>query len=87
MDIKEVLYRSVSRVSGVEESYFKPETGFMEVGMDEIYMEELADDIRGEFDLDFSDEDFQALTTLGQAIEFIERALAEKTAKAEGAGG
>ncbi|HDP69917.1 MAG TPA: acyl carrier protein [Actinobacteria bacterium] len=58
---------------GVDESAVKSETSFInDLGADSLDIVELIMAIEEEFGLEISDEDAETITTVGQAVEYIE---------------
>ena len=64
---------------GVKESEVVPEASFTaHLGADSLDTVEMIMDFENAFDIKIADEDAEKITTVGEAIEHIEKALAEK---------
>ena len=58
---------------GVDESEVKPEASFREdLGADSLDVVELVMELEDEFDMEISDEDAEKISTVGDAISYIE---------------
>lgn len=58
---------------GVDDSAVKPETSFIDdLGADSLDIVELVMALEEEFGLEISDEDAEKITTVGEALKYIE---------------
>jgi acyl carrier protein len=61
---------------GVDESEVKPESNFKEdLGADSLDVVELVMELEDEFDMEISDEDAEKISTVGDAVNYIESNL------------
>ncbi len=59
---------------GVEESRIVPEANFLDdLGADSLDIVELIMEFEEEFDLEISDEDAETITTVGAAVDYINK--------------
>ena len=59
---------------GVEESRVVPEANFLDdLGADSLDIVELIMEFEEEFDIEISDEDAETITTVGAAIDYIDK--------------
>lgn len=59
---------------GVEESEVKPEASFTnDLGADSLDVVELVMELEDEFDMEISDEDAEGMSTVGDAVAYIEK--------------
>ncbi|ANU19675.1 acyl carrier protein [Planococcus plakortidis] len=59
---------------GVEESEVKPEASFTDdLGADSLDVVELVMELEDEFDMEISDEDAEGMSTVGDAVTYIEK--------------
>ncbi|HSI66950.1 MAG TPA: acyl carrier protein [Planococcus sp. (in: firmicutes)] len=59
---------------GVEESEVKPEASFTgDLGADSLDVVELVMELEDEFDMEISDEDAESMSTVGDAVTYIEK--------------
>ncbi len=73
MTIQERLAGIISEKLGVEPAEVIPEARFIEdLGADSLDIVELIMDLEDEFDLEIPDEEAEKLTTVGEAIKYIE---------------
>lgn len=64
---------------GVDPNQITPEASFVEdLGADSLDTVELVMAFEEEFDIEIPDEDAEKLTTVGKAMEYLEKRLAEK---------
>lgn len=57
---------------GIPEEDIRPESDFIDdLGADSLYLNEIVYEIEEEFDLRVPDEAFDALRTVGQAVDYI----------------
>ena len=59
---------------GVEESEVKPAASFTgDLGADSLDVVELVMELEDEFDMEISDEDAESMSTVGDAVTYIEK--------------
>ncbi|RNF40630.1 acyl carrier protein [Planococcus salinus] len=59
---------------GVEENEVKPEASFTgDLGADSLDVVELVMELEDEFDMEISDEDAESMSTVGDAVAYIEK--------------
>jgi acyl carrier protein len=76
MDIKAKVTELIVEELGVEASEVTLEASFIEdLGADSLDTVELIMKFEEEFDIDIADEDAESLTTVGKAIEYLEKQL------------
>jgi len=64
---------------GVDPSEITPEASFIDdLGADSLDTVELVMALEEEFDIQIDDEDAEKLTTVGKALEYLKKRLAEK---------
>ncbi len=78
LSIEHRVIAAIARSKRVEADTIGPETTFEELGMDSLDAIELLFEIEEEFDLTVEDDAVQGKETVGQVIEALRRALAEK---------
>ena len=76
MDVSDIVAKIVIDQLGVDESEITPEASFLEdLGADSLDIVELVMAFEEEFDLEIPDEDAEGITTVGDAVEYIEERL------------
>ena len=76
MDVKAKVIELIVEELGVEASEVTIEASFIEdLGADSLDTVELIMKFEEEFDIDIADEDAEGLTTVGKAIEYLEKKL------------
>ncbi|NQT64596.1 MAG: acyl carrier protein [FCB group bacterium] len=76
MDIKAKVIDLIVEELGVEASEVTLEASFIEdLGADSLDTVELIMKFEEEFDIDIADEEAESLTTVGKAIEYLEKQL------------
>ncbi|MBT3754964.1 MAG: acyl carrier protein [Candidatus Cloacimonetes bacterium] len=76
MDVKAKVIELIVEELGVEASEVTIEASFIEdLGADSLDTVELIMKFEEEFDIDIADEDAESLTTVGKAIEYLEKKL------------
>ena len=76
MDTKAKVIELIVEELGVEASEVTIEASFIEdLGADSLDTVELIMKFEEEFDIDIADEDAEGLTTVGKAIEYLEKQL------------
>ncbi len=76
MDIKAKVIELIVEELGVEAGEVTLEASFIEdLGADSLDTVELIMKFEEEFDIDIADEDAEGLTTVGKAIEYLEKQL------------
>jgi acyl carrier protein len=76
MDVKTKVIELIVEELGVEASEVTIEASFIEdLGADSLDTVELIMKFEEEFDIDIADEDAESLTTVGKAIEYLEKKL------------
>jgi len=76
MDIKAKVIELIVEELGVEAGKVTLEASFIEdLGADSLDTVELIMKFEEEFDIDIADEDAEGLTTVGKAIEYLEKQL------------
>ena len=77
-DIKKNVFKLVSDHLAVEEAKITPESKFVEdLGADSLDTVELVMVLEDEFDCEIPDEDAEKITTVGDAIAYIEKKQSE----------
>ena len=78
-DITERVQRIIEEKLGVDASEVKPEATFTnDLGADSLDTVELIMELEKEFNITIPDDQAEKITTVGEAIAHIEKALAEK---------
>jgi len=73
MNIQERLVSLIAEKLGVEPGEVTPEAKFIDdLGADSLDIVELIMDLEDEFDLEIPDEEAEKLSTVGDAIKYIE---------------
>ena len=76
MDIKAKVIELIIEELGVEAGEVTLEASFIEdLGADSLDTVELIMKFEEEFDIDIADDDAEGLTTVGKAIEYLEKQL------------
>ncbi len=76
MDIKAKVIELIVEELGVEDGEVTLEASFIEdLGADSLDTVELIMKFEEEFDIDIADEDAEGLTTVGKAIEYLQKQL------------
>ncbi|MBT5419357.1 MAG: acyl carrier protein [Candidatus Cloacimonetes bacterium] len=76
MDVKAKVIELIVEELGVEVGEVTLEASFIEdLGADSLDTVELIMKFEEEFDIDIADEDAESLTTVGKAIEYLEKKL------------
>jgi len=76
MDIKAKVIELIVEELGVEAGEVTLEASFIEdLGADSLDTVELIMKFEEEFDIDIADEDAEGLTTVGKAIEYLQKQL------------
>ncbi|RKZ28990.1 acyl carrier protein [bacterium] len=79
MDIDAKVKELIVEKLGVSEDQIKPEAHFIDdLGADSLDTVELVMALEENFDIEIPDEDAEKLTTVGSAVDYIEKKLAEK---------
>lgn len=72
-DIAERVTKVVSEQLGVEEAKIQPESKFVDdLGADSLDTVELVMALEDEFDCEISDEEVEKITSVGEAVKYIE---------------
>ena len=78
-DITERVQRIIEEKLGVDASEVKPEATFTnDLGADSLDTVELIMELEKEFNIPMPDDQAEKITTLGESIAHIEKAIAEK---------
>ena len=78
-DITERVQRIIEEKLGVDASEVKPEATFTnDLGADSLDTVELIMELEKEFNITIPDDQAEKITTVGEAIAHIEKAIAEK---------
>ena len=79
MNVADKIKEAIIDKLGVEESQIAPEASFIDdLGADSLDTVELIMALEEEFDLEIPDEDAEKMTTVGEAIKYIEEKAAAK---------
>lgn len=74
-DVSQRVIEIVAEQLGVDKEKIRPETHFVnDLGADSLDTVELVMELEEEFDIDIPDDAAEKIQTVGQAIEFIEKA-------------
>ena len=74
-DVADRVIDIVAEQLGVDKDKVKPETSFVnDLGADSLDTVELVMELEEEFDINIPDDAAEKIQTVGQAIEFIEKA-------------
>ena len=84
--VAERVVGAIARTKRIDADRIRPETTFEELGVDSLDAIELLFEIEEEFDLTVDDDAVQGKENVGQVIEAVEEALAEKAAGGPPAG-
>jgi acyl carrier protein len=77
--VKERVIKIIADQLGVEEEKIVPEASFVDdLGADSLDTVELVMALEEEFDAEIPDEEAEKITTVQQAIDYIEKGLKEK---------
>ncbi len=80
--VKERVISIVAEQLGVNKEQVAPETSFVnDLGADSLDTVELVMELEEEFDINIPDDAAEKIQTVGQAIEFIEKAQAANGSK------
>jgi len=79
MNLEDRLKDIISEQLGVKKEEIKPESSFIDdLGADSLDTVELVMALEEEFGIEIPDEDAEKMTTVGEAIKYIERKTKEK---------
>ncbi len=79
-EIEEKVTQIVSEQLSVDKSELSRETSFVnDLNADSLDTVELVMELEDEFDLTIPDEDAEKLKTVGEAIDYIQKSLSEKS--------
>jgi len=79
-EIEEKVFQIVSEQLSVEKSEIAKETSFVnDLNADSLDTVELVMELEDEFDLTIPDEEAEKLKTVGEAIEYIQKHVGEKS--------
>jgi len=79
MSVEDKVKKIVMDELGVEESAVKRQASFInDLGADSLATVELVMKFEDEFDIKIQEDEAEKITTVGSAIDFIEKKLAEK---------
>ncbi|MCM8756755.1 MAG: acyl carrier protein [Candidatus Omnitrophica bacterium] len=79
MTVEERLKDIIAEQLGVKKEEIKPESSFIDdLGADSLDTVELVMALEEEFGIEIPDEDAEKMTTVGEAIKYIERKTQEK---------
>jgi acyl carrier protein len=71
-DVLERVTKIIVDRLGVDESQVKPEASFKDdLGADSLDVVELVMELEDEFDMEISDDDAEKITTVGDAVNYI----------------
>ncbi|MBS0208126.1 MAG: acyl carrier protein [Planctomycetes bacterium] len=80
--VKERVINIVAEQLGVNKEQVTPETSFVnDLGADSLDTVELVMELEEEFDINIPDDSAEKIQTVGQAIDFIEKAQAANGSK------
>ena len=81
MAVEEKIKSIIASQLGVNENEVKPESSFVEdLGADSLDTVELVMALEEEFGIEIPDEDAEKMTTVGEAIKYIDNKIKEKEA-------
>ena len=81
MGVTEKVNDIISEQLGVKKDEIKPESSFIDdLGADSLDTVEVVMALEEEFGIEIPDEDAEKITTVGQAIKYIEEKIAKKEA-------
>ncbi len=81
MSVGEKVNDIISEQLGVKKDEIKPESSFIDdLGADSLDTVEVVMALEEEFGIEIPDEDAEKITTVGQAVKYIEDKLAKKEA-------
>lgn len=79
-EIEEKITQIVSEQLSVDKGELRRETSFVnDLNADSLDTVELVMELEDEFDLTIPDEDAEKLKTVGEAIDYIQKSLSEKS--------
>jgi len=79
MNVEEKVKQIISEKLGVKPEEIKPESHFIEdLGADSLDTVELVMGLEEKFGIEIPDEEAEKITTVGEAIKYIEEKLASK---------
>lgn len=80
MAVAERVKSIIASQLGVNEGEIKPESSFVEdLGADSLDTVELVMALEEEFSIEIPDEDAEKMTTVGEAVKYIENKISTKT--------
>ena len=81
MAIEDVVKNTVTRITRKDVSQFTRATTFKDLEADSLDIVQILVALEDQFDIEILDEELEGITNMGEFIDYIDRKVAEKTAR------